>query len=141
MTAEVLLARLRKVRKTGPDRWLACCPAHDDKHPSLSIRELPDGRTLVKCWTGCDTEDVLAAAGLEFDALFPPRPLSAHSYKPERHGWNARDALRALAFEITTVRMIALMMQREGRISDASNARLGAAMVRLHAADGMINED
>ena len=34
-----LLSTLNKVKQTGPGRWIACCPAHVDKHPSLSVRE------------------------------------------------------------------------------------------------------
>ncbi len=54
----------RKVRQTSPDSWTACCPAHDDRHPSLSIRR---GRThwLFKCWSsGCSWIEILSAAGL-----------------------------------------------------------------------------
>jgi DNA primase len=48
MSAEALLAHLDKVRRTGAGRWIARCPAHDDKSPSLAIRELDDGRTLIR---------------------------------------------------------------------------------------------
>jgi len=34
--ADILLARLDGVKRTGPDRWIARCPAHDDKRPSLA---------------------------------------------------------------------------------------------------------
>jgi hypothetical protein len=47
----------------GADRWSASCPSHQGKNPSLSIRELPDGRVLVRCWAGCDVAEVVAAAG------------------------------------------------------------------------------
>jgi hypothetical protein len=33
--------------------YLACCPAHDDQHPSLSLAESPTGRLLAKCLAGC----------------------------------------------------------------------------------------
>lgn len=72
MSADVLLPRLERVRKRTADQWSARCPAHDDKGPSLSIRELPDGRVLLKCFAGCAVESVLSALGLAFDALFPP---------------------------------------------------------------------
>ncbi len=71
MTVDVLLTRLDAVRQVGPGRWLARCPAHDDRHASLSLRELDDGRVLVHDFAGCSVEDVLAAAGLTFDALYP----------------------------------------------------------------------
>lgn len=44
-----ILPRLEKVKRAGPDKWLAKCPAHDDKRPSLSIREAEDHKVLLKC--------------------------------------------------------------------------------------------
>jgi hypothetical protein len=53
----------------------ACCPAHDDRHPSLRIG-YGDGRTMLHCHAGCDPGDVLAAAGLHWRDLdgYPHRP-------------------------------------------------------------------
>ena len=70
-----LLARLDKVRPNGKDRWLACCPAHEDRTPSLSVRECSDGTVLVKCWAGCTARDITAAIGMELRDLFPPKPF------------------------------------------------------------------
>ena len=39
-------------------RWFAKCPAHDEKTPSLSIREI-DGKVLVHCFGGCPSTAVL----------------------------------------------------------------------------------
>jgi hypothetical protein len=39
---------------------MACCPAHDDRNPSLSVRRAPDGRVLVHCFAGCSLDAVLA---------------------------------------------------------------------------------
>lgn len=72
-TVDKILSRLRGVRRCG-NGYIALCPAHDDKHPSLSIREAEDGRVLLHCWTGCRTEDVVHALGLAMADLFPPRP-------------------------------------------------------------------
>ena len=47
-------------RKSGRG-WIACCPAHDDRRPSLSIRDGDDGKLLVYCHAGCGQEDVIAA--------------------------------------------------------------------------------
>ena len=66
-----LLSRLDKVKAKGADKWEACCPAHQDKNPSLSIKECEDGTVLLKCWAGCSTTDVTAAIGLELKDLFP----------------------------------------------------------------------
>ena len=69
MLAEKLLGRLEKVKATGTDKWLACCPAHPDKNPSLGISEV-SGKLLIKCWAGCYAHDVIDAAGLSWSDLF-----------------------------------------------------------------------
>ena len=66
-----VLARLRGVRQVGPGRWKALCPAHDDRSPSLAIREAEGGKVLLRCWAGCPTAEVLAVLGLTWQDLFP----------------------------------------------------------------------
>lgn len=34
-------------------RWMAQCPAHDDRNPSLSITENADGSLILYCFAGC----------------------------------------------------------------------------------------
>jgi hypothetical protein len=88
--AERLLPRLHGVRRCGKG-WTARCPAHDDRHASLSVHGGDNGALLVKCHAGCDTAAVLAAVGLELRDLFPapeaPRRLVAtvatYDYKDE----------------------------------------------------------
>ena len=58
MTAETI-ARALGGRKVGGG-WTACCPAHDDQSPSLSIRDA-DGKVLVRCHAGCSQQNVIAA--------------------------------------------------------------------------------
>lgn len=66
-----VLNRLEKVKSAGADKWKACCPAHDDKHPSLAISETSEGIVLLKCWAGCTTKEIVAVIGLELRDLFP----------------------------------------------------------------------
>jgi len=66
---DLLLSRLDKVRSVGRDRYLACCPSHSDKTPSLSITE-SNGRILVHCHAGCLPDEIISAAGLEWSDLF-----------------------------------------------------------------------
>lgn len=77
-----LISRLHKVQKKGDQRWVACCPAHDDKNPSLAVTELGDGKILIKCFAGCAPADVLNAVGLTMGDLFPGGALG-HKIK----GW------------------------------------------------------
>ena len=59
---------------------MACCPAHDDHNPSLSITELSDGRILMKCWAGCEVTSVVSALGLRMCDLMP-NPEIGSQYK------------------------------------------------------------
>ena len=68
MKAEDVLDRLEQVTG-GKGKWMACCPAHQDKSPSLAINEADD-RILVHCFAGCETSDVIAALGLTVSDLF-----------------------------------------------------------------------
>jgi hypothetical protein len=76
VTAETI-ADMLQARPTGHGRWIARCPAHPDRRPSLSIGQGEDGKVLVRCWTGCSTGDVLRALGLGWCDLFPTtQPVS-----------------------------------------------------------------
>lgn len=54
------VARAIGGRRSG-SFYMACCPAHDDRNPSLAIRDGDDGRVLVRCHAGCAQHDVIAA--------------------------------------------------------------------------------
>jgi len=58
-SAEQVAAALDKPTRTGSG-WQACCPAHEDRTPSLSISDAGD-KVLVHCHAGCDQRAVLAA--------------------------------------------------------------------------------
>jgi hypothetical protein len=78
-TAE-LASRLDARRISGG--WIARCPAHQDRRPSLSISDGRDGRILIRCHAGCEPSAIVAALGLQFSNLFsddqvsPPAPSS-----------------------------------------------------------------
>lgn len=128
----LLLARLDKVRPTGPGRWLARCPAHEDRSPSLSIRETDEGAALLHCFAGCTAAAVLAAVGLEFADLYPDRPPGEVSRS--KRPFPALDALRALHFEALVV-SIAAGTLRAGKPLDADDMeRLALAQQRIQTA-------
>ena len=60
MTAVSKLSSLPKFKAVGKNKYVACCPAHDDKHPSLSITDAKD-KVLVHCFSGCSQTDVIDA--------------------------------------------------------------------------------
>src|ERR1044071_2954797 len=59
-----ILNRLKKVRRNGGGH-MACCPAHDDQNPSLSICVKDNGEPLFHCFAGCTAEAVRRALGIE----------------------------------------------------------------------------
>jgi putative DNA primase/helicase len=59
MTAEAI-AKALGGRNVGGG-WMARCPAHADREPSLSIIDAKDGKVLVRCHAGCGQADVIAA--------------------------------------------------------------------------------
>lgn len=137
--ADNLLSRLDKVRCTGGDTWQACCPAHDDRGPSLAIRTTDDGRILVHCFAGCDVQDVLGAVGLTFSDLFPPAHRvtnreTDHRVKPERRPFPAADVLRCVGFEALVVSAAAVAMLAGEPFSQIDRERLILAASRIQAA-------
>ncbi|MCC7409044.1 MAG: DUF3987 domain-containing protein, partial [Phycisphaeraceae bacterium] len=78
--------------------WMARCPAHEDRKPSLSIGEGDDGRALLHCHAGCEAGQVVAAIGLDLADLMPGEPLSPRP-KAERRATiyaTAKEAVAAL---------------------------------------------
>lgn len=72
MSAQDIVARLDHCRETSPGEWMARCPAHDDKSPSLSVKDAGGGRTLIHCFAGCGAIEILGAVGLDTSDLYPP---------------------------------------------------------------------
>jgi hypothetical protein len=133
MSAETLLARLDGVRQTTPGRWIARCPAHEDRSPSLSIRELPDGRVLLHDFGGCDTGSALAAVGLQMADLFPER-LPDQQYRPVRSRIPAANLLQLIADETDLVAMAAAHLIEHKTLSESDWQRLVQAHQRISGA-------
>jgi hypothetical protein len=139
MTAAALLSRLDRVRQTGPDRWVANCPSHESSSKSsLAIRELPDGRVLVRDFGGCAVEDVLGAVGLSFGDLFPAQVDTAREaggdrrYRSrERLPFDAGAMLRALHADVLMVATIVSRILDNHQIDDADRDALWRCAGRL----------
>jgi hypothetical protein len=108
----LLLSRLDAVRRINDSRYIAKCPAHDDGDPSLSIRQLPDSRILIKCFAGCGALSVLESISLDWGVLMPDDGL----YEPVAERLE-REARRDLMVDYL------LTVQREGgRLSEEDKA-------------------
>lgn len=111
MSVETFLSALDKVKRNGKGQWVACCPSHQDKSPSMTIAETDDGRVLVHCFAGCSVEEILGAVGMGFDVLYPPKPERHEPFKPMAKPFMAYSVIEVLAFEalivVTAARLIA----------------------------------
>jgi hypothetical protein len=140
MSASTLLNRLDGVKQTGRGRWISKCPAHEDRSPSLAIRELDDGRMLLHDFAGCSTSDVLAAVGLTLQDLFPERQ-GGYSSQKERRPFFAADILRCISHEALIVSIAALNVAKGVELPEEDRKRLLIAASRLQAAVEVCNGD
>ncbi len=74
MTIEDFLSQLQGVVETGAGKWSACCPAHDDSNPSMSVTVGDNGGILVHCHAGCSPESIVGAMGLKMSDLMKDSP-------------------------------------------------------------------
>lgn len=115
-----LLSRLEKVEKLQPGqyaaRYRACCPAHTDKNPSLSITLTNDDKILLKCFPGCSTHEIVSAVGMTLSDLFPPRERHTHHQRGKKV-FNAYDAIRVVARDALVVSMAAAKLRQGETLS------------------------
>lgn len=133
MNAEKLLSSCRKVRATGRGTWVACCPAHEDKNPSMTVRELPDGMVLVHCFAGCSTESIIGACGLQFDDLFPDK-LPQDEFKPLKRRYPAADVMLMVEQELGVIAIVAGDLAAGRRLSAVDAERMRVAKKRIEEA-------
>ncbi len=76
LTLDEFLGRFTNPRRAG-DGWLVPCPAHEDRHESLSVSLGRQDAILLKCHAGCTVPAILAAMGLTMADLFPPKAPKA----------------------------------------------------------------
>ena len=80
ISMEGLLEKLHKATPTNSGGWKACCPAHEDENPSLTVSVGTDGKILMNCQAGCDFAKVVDALGMKPGDFFP----SVRSSKPRK---------------------------------------------------------
>jgi hypothetical protein len=136
MSANALLSRLDGLRVTAKGRWIARCPSHDDRTPSLSIRELEDGRVLLKCFGGCESESVLTALGLGFADLYPKQVVAEG--KRVRNPWTASDLIHLLDRESLIVLIVACDAIGERVVTQDTVNRVLQARTRIAAIVGAL---
>lgn len=131
MRTEEFLSQLEGVRKTREGQYLACCPSHDDRSPSLSVKEGDDGTTVIHCFAGCPPDEVVAAVGLEIGDLFPEK-LEPH--KGRKPYWNPKDILLVIKDEAIVSACAAGRMGRGEDLSPEELDRVQKASQRIYKA-------
>jgi hypothetical protein len=126
-----ILAQLHKVRQRQPHQWSACCPAHDDKGPSLSLRETPEGSVLLHCFAGCAVSEVVAALGMDLSDLFPPQKLSGREPKRTPLLLTAGQALELLDREAHLVTVAAANLLHGVELTQDDLSRISKASGRI----------
>ncbi|OAI16561.1 hypothetical protein A1359_07905 [Methylomonas lenta] len=122
-----VLERLSGVKKSGADKWLAKCPAHDDRSPSLGIK-LVDDKILVHCFAGCSVDDIVQSIGLEISDLFPEKTIEYGAKAKRPPKFNASELIQLCSRE-ACVLSLGLMDCFNGKvISDVDRTRLLQAM-------------
>jgi len=130
MKLQQLLTNLQKVRRTGKDTWVACCPAHGDKNPSMTVTASPS-TILVHCFAGCGIEEILGAVGMCVSDLYPEREEGYN--RGPKQTISLRAALECLSFEALVVSASAATMKKRA-LTDDESTRLQHAAARIHAA-------
>lgn len=138
-----ILNRLEGVSKT-PNGYVARCPAHNDRSPSLSLSEADNGKILVHCFAGCPVLDVLGAIQLELADLFPRRQESntgSHSRGITNRwsiGAELRAAINVLALE-SEILLIGGRKSIAGTITFDDLERIALAVSRIFDARAVLN--
>lgn len=134
---EKMLGMLTKVKGRNGS-WTACCPAHNDKGPSLAIRENDDGRVLIHCFAGCETLSVLQALGMDMADLFPPdskrREYPIEGMPKIKSAFYASDLMRIISFEALVVSICAYDMSQGKKLSESDRTRLKISHQRIEEA-------
>ena len=133
MNAQDVLDRLEKV--TGSKgKWMACCPAHQDKSPSLAVTEADD-RVLVHCFSGCDTQDVTAAIGLNLADLFYNKLAGAEITERKRQCFE-----KVLKSERIQVAIINAVEKVERPLTTHERDRRSLGQQRINKIEGALHE-
>lgn len=133
-----ILNKLNKVKSTGKSRWIAECPSHKDKSPSLAIAVDSSGRVLLNCFAGCEAQSVIDAIGAEWSDLFEDENNHTHTKSNKRRIY-ATEGLELLRFETQIILACGYAM-RNGTLTNDDLLRLEKSMERvkqIHEACGL----
>lgn len=127
------VSRLKKLKRTGKDSWIACCPSHPDKSPSLAIREVETDKILVKCFAGCSIEEITGSIGLTLGDIMPDTAPDSFR-KPYSVPFNPRDVLACLRTDAMLLSVFISDVTQGNEITPQDAANAFKASCRIIAA-------
>lgn len=127
---EPILQRLQGVRKTGTDQFIARCPAHEDKSPSLSVKDA-GGKVLIHCFGGCSTHEVVRSMGLELSCLF--ERTEKHRGRPLKQRTNYKELWIAARHSFFVILVVSEMLERGEKLNQEGQRQFNAAIARINA--------
>ena len=127
----LVLNGLIGVRQRQPSQWSARCPAHDDRGPSLSVRETPEQAVLLHCFAGCTVNDITVALGLNKADLFPLRNSMPGEPRFPPRLLTAGQALELLRLETMLTLVAASNLSRGIALTEQDRSRLLTAVGRI----------
>jgi|APSaa5957512576_1039674.scaffolds.fasta_scaffold14669_2 hypothetical protein len=128
MITNDILVMLDKVKSTGSNQWSATCPNEDHRNAKLGIKDTGDS-TLIKCWGGCSTLDVIGTLGLSYSDLYH-EPLS-NEQRQERRAVHSREELKHEA----TIVWMAYHYKLKGILKPTDRDRANQAYKTLREAE------
>jgi hypothetical protein len=115
---EDFISRLDNYRSTGTDKYIARCPAHEDRSPSLTVGLGRDGGIILHCFAGCSAQDVVESVGMSMSDLFPD------------DGYESRTGGRRLPQADELVIRMGIEDKEQGRAFKASDRQAFAQAVK-----------
>lgn len=124
-----LVELLDGVRQAGTDQWIARCPAHRDRSPSLAIRRTED-RWLIHCFAGCAVTDVCRALRIELADLFDGRHPRRNDDRHRLH-LSPADRLELIEHEVLVATVLLADVIEKKAVTEAEWHRLAQAAARI----------
>lgn len=130
-----ILRSLQKVKQTGNGKFIACCPVHSDRSPSLAITEKPDKMILLHCFgCGAGGVDICNALGIDPISLFPPND-NLRFEKKARSGFSAWQLFHVLHADLVRLTIIASDLRKIGELSSDDRQFISEVITRIN--DGL----
>ena len=126
-----LSTKLNKFRRISEGRYIACCPVHGDKNPSLGITLKDNGKWLINCLScGANGQAVCDVLGIDVTALFPPNDNPRYEKQP-RIGFSAWQLLHAIQPDLVRLLVIANMLREIEALTEEDRAFIASLVIRL----------